>query len=144
MSGSARARTSARGRRSSLAEAVAPRAEGRPASAEVPPAERGNLFAALPAPTGGEIFQTLFANPGCRVVRIVSHGHASAPGDGYDQDGDEWVVLLAGTAVLRFEGGDDVELKAGDWITIPAHRRHRVESTSADALWLAVHCASVA
>ena len=144
MSGNARARTSARGRRSSLAEAVAPRAEGRPASAEVRPAARGNLFAALPPPAGGEIFQTLFADPGCRVERIVSHGHASAPGDWYDQDGDEWVVLLVGAAALRFEGGDDVELKAGDWITIPAHRRHRVEATSTDALWLAVHCAPAA
>jgi cupin 2 domain-containing protein len=37
-----------------------------------------------------------------------------------------------------------VELKAGDWITIPAHRRHRVEATSTDALWLAVHCAPAA
>ena len=104
----------------------------------------GNLFAALPPPAGGEIFQTLFTNPGCRVERIVSYGHASAPGDWYDQDGDEWVLLLAGTAALRFEGGDEVELKAGDWITVPAHRCHRVEATSTDALWLAVHCAPAA
>ncbi len=115
-------------------------------SAEVGAGGRGNLFAALPPPVGGEIFQALFANPACRVERIVSHGHASAPGEWYDQDGDEWVVLLAGEAVLRFEGGDDgggdVKLKAGDWLAIPAHRRHRVESTSADAVWLAVHCAA--
>ena len=108
-------------------------------SAELRAAGRGNLFTALPPPGGGEIFQTLFASPGCRVECIVSHGHASAPGDWYDQDGDEWVVLLAGDAVLRFERGGDVALKAGDWIAIPAHSRHRVESTSADALWLAVH-----
>jgi len=111
-------------------------------SADAPAARRGSLFAALPPPAGGEIFQTLFANPGCRVERIVSHGHASAPDDWYDQHGDEWVVLLAGAAVLCFDGGDDVKLKAGDWITIPAHCRHRVESSSADALWLAVHCAA--
>lgn len=111
-------------------------------SADAAAARRGSLFTALPPPAGGEIFQTLFANPDCRIERIVSHGHASAPGDWYDQDGDEWVVLLAGAAVLRFDGGDDVTLKAGDWITIPAHRRHRVESSSADALWLAVHCAA--
>ena len=113
-------------------------------SVELQTAGRGNLFAALPPPAGGEVFQILFADPGCRVERIVSHGHASARGDWYDQDGDEWVVLLGGTAALRFEGGDEVELKAGDWITIPAHRRHRVESTSTDALWLAVHCAPAA
>ena len=50
-------------------------------------------------------------------------------------------MLLAGAAVLRFEAGNKVALRAGDWITIPAHRRHRVESTSTDAVWLAVHCA---
>ena len=113
-------------------------------SVELQAVGRGNLFSALPPPAGAEVFQSLFADPGCRVERIVSHGHASARGDWYDQDGDEWVVLLAGTAALRFEGGDEVELKAGDWITIPAHRRHRVESTSTDALWLAVHCAPAA
>ncbi len=113
-------------------------------SVELQAAGRGNLFSALPPPAGAEVFQTLFADPACRVERIVSHGHASAPGDWYDQDGDEWVLLLAGAAALRFEGGDEVELKAGDWITIPAHRRHRVEATSTDALWLAVHCAPAA
>lgn len=111
-------------------------------SAAAPAAARGNLFAGLPPPAGGEIFHTLFANPGCRVERIVSHGHASPPGDWYDQEGDEWVVLLGGEAVLRFDGGDEVALKAGDWITIPAHLRHRVESASAEAVWLAVHCAA--
>ena len=110
-------------------------------SVELQAAGRGNLFSALPPPAGAEVFQTLFADPACRVERIVSHGHASAPGDWYDQDGDEWVLLLAGAAVLRFEAGNEVALRAGDWITIPAHRRHRVESTSTDAVWLAVHCA---
>lgn len=100
----------------------------------------GNLLAALPLPSGGEIFQTLFARPGCRIERIISHGHASAPGDWYDQDADEWVVLLSGEAVLLFASGDVARLKAGDWLTIPAHCRHRVESTSPDAVWLAVHC----
>lgn len=110
-------------------------------SAERPAAGRGNLFADLPPPADDEIFQTLFAHPGCRVERIVSHGHASAPGDWYDQDGDEWVVLLAGEAVLCFDGSGEVKLEAGDWIAIPAHRRHRVASTSGDAVWLAVHVA---
>jgi len=34
-----------------------------------------------------------------------------------------------------------VEMHPGDWIEIPAHMRHRVESTSEDedCIWLAVH-----
>lgn len=107
-------------------------------------AGRGNLFSGLPSPTGSEIFQTLFASAACRIERIVSQGHASAPGDWYDQDEEEWVALLSGTAVLMFEGGESVTLKAGDWLVISAHRRHRVASTSADAVWLAVHAAAQA
>jgi cupin 2 domain-containing protein len=32
-------------------------------------------------------------------------------------------------------------MKPGDWVEIPAHVRHRVESTQADppTVWLAVH-----
>lgn len=99
-----------------------------------------NLLADLPPPAGGEIFQTLFASPGCRVERIVSHGHATPPGEWYDQDEDEWVALLRGEAVLAFADGETMALTAGDWVGIPARRRHRVESVSQDAVWLAVHC----
>ena len=101
---------------------------------------QGNLFASLPAASDGERFETLFANAVCCVERIVSFGHASPPGFWYEQDEDEWVVLLAGSAVLAFEDGRVLALCAGDWASLPARCRHRVESVSADALWLAVHC----
>jgi len=32
-----------------------------------------------------------------------------------------------------------VLLKSGDFLTIPARARHRVESVSSDAIWLALH-----
>jgi len=101
---------------------------------------QGNLFASLPAASGGERFETLFANPACRVERIVSFGHASPPGFWFEQDGDEWVVLLVGSAVLAFADGRVLDLRAGDWTSLPARCRHRVESVSEDAVWLAVHC----
>ena len=77
-----------------------------------------------------------------RIERIVSTGQASPPGFWYDQPDDEFVVLLAGAASLRFEAGDvTLDLKPGDWVEIPAHVRHRVEATQADppTVWLAVH-----
>ena len=101
---------------------------------------QGNLFACLPAASDGERFETLFANPACRVERIVSFGHASPPGFWFEQDGDEWVVLLVGSAALAFEDGRTLALCAGDWVSLPARCRHRVESVSQDAVWLAVHC----
>jgi cupin 2 domain-containing protein len=74
-----------------------------------------------------------------RIERIVSHGHASPQGFWYDQDEHEWVVLLTGAARLWFED-EAVEMKPGDFINIPAHKKHRVEWTTPDepTIWLAV------
>jgi len=79
---------------------------------------------------------------GIRIERIVSRGHSSPPGYWYDQDRNEYVLLLKGSAGLRFEGSEDtVVLQPGDWIEIPAHEKHRVEwtDTDQDTVWLAVH-----
>ena len=40
-----------------------------------------------------------------RIERIVSTGQSSPPGFWYDQADDEFVVLLSGSARLRFEEG---------------------------------------
>ncbi|MBS0543534.1 MAG: phosphoribosylaminoimidazole carboxylase [Proteobacteria bacterium] len=107
--------------------------------------ERGKLFAGLPPAARQERFDTLLDHPAARIERIASFAHASPPGFWYDQAGDEWVMLAAGRAelVLEHASGDleTLALAAGDWVFIPAHRRHRVASTSADAVWLAVHLA---
>ncbi|QIJ76850.1 cupin domain-containing protein [Methylobacterium sp. NI91] len=101
-----------------------------------------NLFAGLPAQADEEIFETLLARPGLRVERILSAGQASPPGFWYDQDGDEWVAVLQGSAELRFADEPAPRLLApGDHLLIPAHRRHRVERTANPTIWLAVHCA---
>ena len=79
---------------------------------------------------------------GIRIERIVSRGHASPPGFWYDQDRNELVILLKGSAGLRFEDGEDtVVLQPGDWINIPAHQNHRVEWTDPDqdTVWLTVY-----
>ncbi len=99
----------------------------------------GGLLAGLPDTGAGEVFETLLETAGGRVERIVSHGHASPLGFWYDQDDDEWVMVVAGSAELAFDDGERIALSAGDWLTIPAHRRHRVESTSLTTVWLAVH-----
>jgi cupin 2 domain-containing protein len=101
-----------------------------------------NLLADLPEPTGEEIFDDLLRLPGLRIERIVSAGQVSPPGFWYDQPEREWVLLLAGAAVLRFE--DEPAPRAlgpGDFADIAAHRRHRVEWTDPDraTVWLAVH-----
>ena len=102
----------------------------------------GHLFTGIPTALSAERFDTLLQTGACRLERIISIGHATAPGEWYDQDGDEWVILLQGRAGLRFADEDAVRLLTpGDYVWIPAHRRHRVEWTSQrpPAIWLALH-----
>jgi cupin 2 domain-containing protein len=98
-----------------------------------------NLFDSLPTSIPDELIQVIAGNHHVRIERIVSHGHASPEGFWYDQDENEWVIVVKGAARLRF---DDrlVELKTGDFVDIPAHKRHRVEWTTPDepTIWLAV------
>jgi len=98
-----------------------------------------NLFANLPAAADGEAVLPLVEIGHARVERIVSNGLASPPDFWYDQPEDEWVLLLQGTASLEFAEGDAVQLKAGDYLLIPSHAKHRVAATSSHAIWLAVH-----
>jgi cupin 2 domain-containing protein len=105
---------------------------------------RGNLFAPVPAELPQELLEVLWRGPGCRVERIVSRGHVTPEWEWYDQEADEWVVLLSGSARLRLEGREDLlEMGPGDWVLLPAHLRHRVEWTDPvrDCVWLAVHAA---
>lgn len=98
-----------------------------------------NLFSHIPDDLPEELVSVLAENKSVKIERIVSDGHASPEGFWYDQQQSEWVLLVSGSAVLAFESGQ-VELKPGDHLLIPAHRRHRVESTSATekTIWLAV------
>ncbi|MDR3231778.1 MAG: cupin domain-containing protein [Synergistaceae bacterium] len=102
---------------------------------------RGNVFwkEGIPEPEDAERVETLWTGRGARVERIVSTGQCSPEGFWYDQEEDEWVVLLEGFAALEYEDGERVELRRGDWLLIPAHHRHRVAFTSSDpcCVWLA-------
>jgi len=102
----------------------------------------GELFGDVPVDLAEELVETLAEGAGCRIERIVSCGQASPVGFWYDQEWDEWVVVLRGAGRLVFDGGGEpVEMSVGDWIHIPAHEKHRVEWTSPDeaTVWLAVH-----
>ncbi|MEM8665306.1 MAG: cupin domain-containing protein [Pseudomonadota bacterium] len=101
----------------------------------------GQLLDALPGRSDAEAFQTLITSGQTRIERIVSYGHASAPGDWYDQSWDEFVLVVSGAAVLQVEGEGERELVPGSWIYLPRRTRHRVVSTDPHqpTVWLAVH-----
>jgi cupin 2 domain-containing protein len=100
-----------------------------------------NLFE-LPRPLPAEeVLEPLVEDRGVLIERIVSTGQSTPPGEWYDQERDEWVAVLQGRATLSFPEDRRIDLGPGDFLLIPAHQPHRVESTSAEppCIWLAVH-----
>jgi len=100
-----------------------------------------NIFDSIPEDLQSEVFENLVAGDGVRIERIISKGHQSPESGWYDQDKNEWVLVLRGEAILLFADETSVRLKTGDFINIAAHKKHRVEWTSPDVetIWLAVH-----
>ena len=126
---------------------------------------RGNLLQNLP-PLGAkeEQFDSLVEGGKCKLYRIVSTGQSSE--EWYDQEEDELCFIFQGQARLGFQedveiaiaatitealaSGNDsvpravhqqVHLKQGEWLYIPAHCKHKVIWTPQDehVVWLAFH-----
>lgn len=97
-----------------------------------------NIFAKIPRNLETEVFELLAGNNAVMIERIVSKGQKSP---WYDQEKNEWVMILRGKAVLSFEDQTSVHLNEGDYIDIPSHKKHRVSWTDPDneTIWLAVH-----
>ena len=100
-----------------------------------------NIFKNIPNDLSEEVFEKLAGNENVTIERIVSKGHKSADNFWYDQEQNEWVIVLQGQARLEFDGGKIIELSQGDYCNIPAHQKHRVAWTQEDAetIWLAVY-----
>lgn len=101
-----------------------------------------NLFAGIPAALPRELVETLVDARAVKIERIVSMAHSTPAGEWYDQESGEFVLVLRGRAGLRFEHQPTATLLGpGDWVTIPAHHRHRVEWTdpAQPTIWLTVH-----
>ena len=101
-----------------------------------------SLFADIPTSLPAELVETLVQAASVRIERIVSRGQASPEGFWYDQEWHEFVLLVSGRARLAFaDGTPAIDLESGDWLDIPAHKKHRVEWTvpGQDTVWLAIH-----
>lgn len=99
-----------------------------------------NIFASIPEQLPREFSECLLDGGKLRIERIVSRGHRSPDSGWYDQDEDEWVLVVEGAGLITFEDGTDVLLEKGDYLHIPAHARHRVTWTdpTRDTVWLAI------
>ena len=96
-----------------------------------------NIFENIPKKLHDELFETILESENLKIEKIVSEGQIS--NEWYDQEENEWVILLQGNAHLEFED-KTVELQSGDYINIPAHVKHKVTYTSKNpkCVWLAL------
>jgi cupin 2 domain-containing protein len=104
--------------------------------------DQGNFFSQISTDLPAEIIEGVLQTGSFRLERIISTGQATPEGEWYDQDTHEWVLLLTGGAGLLLENDPQmIIMKPGDYINIPAHRRHRVAWTdpSQPTIWLALH-----
>ena len=97
---------------------------------------RGRLLPSSDAPSVGERSEEVARLGGVVVEQILS-GALPAPFV-YDQDHDEWVMVLHGGAVLEVDG-ERFDLGAGDWVLLRAHETHRLIETLPGTSWLALH-----
>jgi cupin 2 domain-containing protein len=103
---------------------------------------RGNFFSLVSEKLPEEVIEVVLQTGSFRLERIISTGQATPEGEWYDQDTPEWVLLLSGGAELCLENDPQVIImKPGDYLHIPAHRRHRVAWTDPNqpTIWLALH-----
>jgi len=101
-----------------------------------------NIFADIPDAIPEEIFETIIEAGSFRLERIVSDGQLTSEDEWYDENESEWFILLKGSAGLLLEGDKEpFVLQPGDYLNLPAHRRHKVIWTDADekTVWLALH-----
>ncbi|TQV89079.1 cupin domain-containing protein [Aliikangiella coralliicola] len=104
-----------------------------------------NIFNNIPKDIPDELFEELTVGDNIKIERIISKGHSSPESGWYDQENNEWVMVLKGEASLTMINANGLEenitLVAGDYLNIPAHQKHKVSWThpTLETIWLAVH-----
>jgi len=111
----------------------------------------GNIYtqSELKPLPGQEISSTILecTKSGFKGLKVCSILSNTANTEWIEQDDSELVFLVQGAAVLSFELKAEGELKEekdhtmqkGDYMYIEKGLKHRVKSTSCDAVWIAMH-----
>lgn len=100
-----------------------------------------NIFEDFPERQESEYLELLLSNPAFKMEKIISQGHVSPDNFWYDQNKNEFVLLISGNARISFENNYTIDLKPGDYLIIPAHKKHRVDFTKPGekTIWLTIH-----
>ncbi len=102
-----------------------------------------NIFENIKINKDKEQFNDIINTKDVRIERIVSNGQISEQDFWYDQNENEFVVVLKGRAILQIKQNNEIKeyvLNEGDYLNIQANIKHRVKYTSLDepTVWLAV------
>ena len=98
-----------------------------------------NIFEEIIIDKNEEKFFEIFKNETIKIEKIVSNGQTSPKNFWYEQEENEFILVLEGFAILEFED-KEIELKKGDCLNIKAMQKHRVKFTSLteSTIWFAV------
>ena len=88
-----------------------------------------NIFSNIKIDKDKESFLDILKHDSVRIERIVSNGQVSDEGFWYEQDENEFIILLEGSMVLEFED-KEILLNTGDYYNIKTKVKHRVKYTS--------------
>ena len=100
-----------------------------------------NIFAKIPKKLSKELLTKILQKNNIKIERIVSKNHSTSKDRWYDQNKNEWILIIEGNAELIFIEDSSlkkIKMKKGDYILIPAHLKHRVDKTTKKTIWLAV------
>jgi len=90
-----------------------------------------------------ELFETIVEknNVHIKIKKIISVSYSDDNNKWYDQDEDEWVMVLRGKAGIKFSDGEIINMQEGDYIFIPQHKKHQIIYTSNNppCFWLAIY-----
>ncbi|MGB5919875.1 cupin [Arcobacter sp.] len=102
--------------------------------------KKKNIFDKVNVDKNNEEYITLLREKSVRVERIVSNGQKSEDNFWYEQDENEFILLLEGDAIIEFEENREVKLIKGDFLDIKAREKHRIKYTSISqpTIWLAI------
>ncbi len=100
---------------------------------------KSNILSNILVDKKNEQFFDIFKNENIRIETIVSNGQKSKKDFWYEQDENEFVMIVQGDAILEFND-KEVKMSKGDYLIIEKHIRHRVKYTSQTqaTIWLAV------
>ena len=100
-----------------------------------------NIFESIPNNLTEEVFETILQSKNITIERIISKGHTSPETGWYNQEQNEWVMVLKGDAIITFEDEKEIRLNEGSYLNIPAHTKHQVSWTSqqTETIWLAIY-----